>query len=158
MCRTWPASLRHNRGMRVSRRSGLCLLLAACALPAACDVARPPVPGTLPLDGDGRIEWRGTLPCADCDGIEVQLMLERTGDARRYELIETYIAQEGAARFAETGEWRQAGELIDLSGENGVVRRYAVQAGGRLQPRDARGRAFARREGDVLVPADAFAP
>ena len=29
---------------------------------------------------------------------------------------------------------------------------------GRLQPRDARGRAFARREGDVLVPTDAFAP
>lgn len=135
------------------------LLLVACCLPAACDVARPPASATLPLDqGDGRIEWRGTMPCADCDGIEVQLMLERNGDARRYELVETYLAQEGAARFAETGEWRQAGELIDLAGESGVARRYAVLAGGRLQPRDARGRAFARREGDVLVPANTVTP
>lgn len=142
-----------------SRRSGLCLLLAACCLPVACDVARPPASTALPLDGgDGRIEWRGTLPCADCDGIEVQLVLERAGEARRYELVETYVAQDGPARFAESGEWRQADEMIDLAGEDGVARRYAVLDGGRLQPRDARGRPFARREDDVLVPVDASAP
>ena len=141
------------------RRSVPVLLLAACCLLAACDVGRPPASAPQPLDGgDGRIEWRGTLPCADCDGIEVQLMLERAGAARRYELVETYMAEEGAARFAETGEWRQQGELIELAGERGVARRYAVLADGRLQPRDARGRAFSRREGDVLVPADVVAP
>lgn len=141
------------------RKSASTLLLAACCLPAACDVARQPASAPLPLDsGDGRIEWRGTLPCADCDAIEVQLMLERAGDARRYELVETYIAEDGAARFVESGEWRQRDDLVDLTGEAGVARRYAVLPDGRLQPRDARGRAFARREGDVLVPMDAFAP
>jgi hypothetical protein len=142
----------------ILRRSASCLLLAACCLFAACDVGRRPA-STLPLDqGDGRIEWHGTLPCADCEAIEVQLMLERAGDARRYELVETYIAEEGAARFAESGEWRQRDDLIELTGEAGVARRYAVLPDGRLQPRDARGRAFARRDGDVLVPTDAFAP
>lgn len=143
----------------IRRRPASCLLLAACCLLAACDTGRRPASTQLPLDrGDGRIEWRGTLPCADCDAIEVQLMLERTGDARRYELVETYIAEEGAARFTESGEWRQQGDLIELDAEAGVARRYAVLPDGRLQPRDARGRAFARREGDVLVPTDAFAP
>jgi copper homeostasis protein (lipoprotein) len=142
----------------VLRRSASCLLLAACCLFAACDVGRRPASSTLPLDqGDGRIEWHGTLPCADCDAIEVQLMLERAGDARRYELVETYIAEEGAARFTESGEWRQRDDLIELTGEAGVARRYAVLPDGRLQPRE-RGRAFARRDGDVLVPTDAFAP
>lgn len=158
MCRTARLPLRHNRCMSC-RRFASCLLLAACCLPAACDVARQPASGALPLDGgDGRIEWHGALPCADCDAIEVQLMLERAGDARRYELVETYIAEEGAARFTESGEWRQRDDLIELTGEAGVARRYAVLPDGRLQPRDARGRAFARREGDVLVPTDAFAP
>jgi copper homeostasis protein (lipoprotein) len=143
----------------VLRRSASCLLLAACCLFAACDVGRRPASSALPLDqGDGRIEWQGTLPCSDCDAIEVQLMLERAGDARRYELVETYIAEEGAARFTESGEWRQRDDLVELTGEAGVARRYAVLPDGRLQPRDARGRAFARHEGDVLVPTDAFAP
>jgi copper homeostasis protein (lipoprotein) len=143
----------------VLRRSASCLLLVACCLFAACDVGRQPASSTRPLDrSDGRIEWQGTLPCADCDAIEVQLMLERAGDARRYELVETYIAEEGAARFTESGEWRQRDDLIELTGEGSVARRYAVLPDGRLQPRDARGRAFARREGDVLVPTDAFAP
>jgi copper homeostasis protein (lipoprotein) len=156
MCGTARPPLRHNRRMSC-RRFASCLLLAACCLPAGCDVARQPA--SLPLDGgDGRIEWHGTLPCADCDAIEVQLMLERAGDARRYELVETYIAEEGAARFTENGEWRQRDDLIELTGEAGVARRYAVLPDGRLQPRDARGRAFARREHDVLVPTEAFAP
>src|SRR3989337_2502789 len=67
-------------------------------------------------------------------------MLERAGDARRYELDETYIAEEGAARFTENGEWRQRDDLIELTGEAGVARRYAVLPDGPLQPPDGAGR------------------
>ncbi|MGI8561150.1 MAG: copper resistance protein NlpE N-terminal domain-containing protein [Luteimonas sp.] len=129
------------------------LLLAACGQGA--------VPADAPLprmeQGDGRVEWRGLLPCADCDGIQTLLVLERRGDVHRYDLVETFLADQEGARFAESGRWGQQGAMLTLEGEGGASRHYALLPDGRLQPRDAGGRPF-RRRGDDLVPADAFAP
>lgn len=138
-------------------RPGLALLVA-CVL-AACGRGEPPADAPLPLieQGDGRVEWRGMLPCADCDGIETLLVLERRGEAHRFDLMETFLAEEGGARFADTGQWQMEGARLSLEGEGGAARHYALLPDGRLQPRDARGRAF-RLRGDFLVPSDAYAP
>jgi hypothetical protein len=135
------------------------LLLALACLLAACDQSRTPADAPLPRieQGDGRVEWRGMLPCADCDGIETLLVLERRADARRYDLVETFLAERDGARFAESGQWQMEGARLSLAGEGGATRHYALLPDGRLQPRDAGGRAF-RLRGDFLVPADAYAP
>lgn len=134
-------------------------LLASACLLAACDQAPAPADAALPgiEQGDGRVEWRGMLPCADCDGIETLLVLERRGEAHRYDLVETFLAEEGGARFVDSGQWRMEGVRLSLEGEGGAARHYALLPDGRLQPRDARDRAF-RLRGDFLVPADAYAP
>lgn len=134
--------------------SRLMPLFAAFAL-AACTVEHAPV-ATLPLaSADGRIEWRGATPCADCDGIETVLVLERAGDERRYELVETFHAGDGGARFAEAGDWRMQNAVVDLDGDAGSRRQYAVLDNGALQPRDAGGIPFDAAGGDVLMPVEA---
>lgn len=134
--------------------SRLMPLFAAVAL-AACTVERAPV-ATLPLAAaDGRIEWRGAMPCADCDGIETVLVLERAGERRRYELVETFHAADGGARFADVGDWRMQDARVDLDGDDGSRRHYAVLDNGALQPRDAAGRSFDTAGADVLMPVEA---
>jgi copper homeostasis protein (lipoprotein) len=119
---------------------------------AGCGRDSAPVAPVLP--SDGRIEWQGLLACADCDGIRTQLVLLRSGDRRSYTLTETYLADDGDARFSETGDWERDRGLLRLRGETGATRFYLLLSDGRLQPRDARGQPF-RQEGDFLVPVTA---
>lgn len=137
-----------------------CLCLLSAALLAACGRDAPQsgasTPAQPPFDGDGRIGWQGVLACADCDGIDTSLALNRTGEQRDYLLIETYLTRDGGERFVEQGRWRQQGDaLIRLQAVDGGVRVYALQSDGRLQPRDGRGRHFAQRDGDYLMPVTA---
>jgi hypothetical protein len=125
----------------------LVLWLAGCGHEGA-----PVAPTARALPSDGSIEWQGLLPCADCDGIQTQLSLLRNGDLRSYTLTETYLADDGDTRFIDNGRWRRDGELLRLRGESGGVHVYALLPDGRLQPRDARGRAFPPRDGDFLEP------
>lgn len=98
------------------------------------------------------------LPCADCDGIESQLVLRRAGNASDYTLSEMYLVGEQGARFVEHGQWQQQRELLRLRGDGGSVRVYALLADGRLQQRDAHGKPLRlRREADTLMPV-ALAP
>jgi copper homeostasis protein (lipoprotein) len=139
-------------------RTALSLCMAAFLL-AACDVSRVPAEAPLPAisQEDGRVEWRGVLPCADCDGIETLLVLERRGQARRYDLVETFLAARDGARFAESGQWRMQGAALSLDGEGGASRHYVLLPDGRLQPQDGRGRPF-RLRGDVLLPVEPYVP
>jgi len=128
---------------------------------AGCERATTPIAPlgvgrTLPADG--RIEWQGLLPCADCDGIQTQLSLLRNGDSRSYVLTETYLAEEGDTRFVDGGQWQRDGDLLRLRGNAGGIHVYALLADGRLQPRDAQGRAFTPRDGDFLEPVTASDP
>ena len=125
-------------------------LLVLCL--GGCDHDAAPVTQVLPADG--RIEWQGLLACADCDGIRTELVLLRTGDLRSYTLIETYLAEDGDARFSENGSWERDRELLRLRGETGGTRFYLLLSDGRLQPRDSRGQPF-RQEDDFLVPVTA---
>jgi copper homeostasis protein (lipoprotein) len=143
----------------MSRVLNVSLLLAVFCASAACD-RMPSAPHSSPeplQKGDGRVAWRGMLPCADCGGIDTLVVLERRGEARRYELVEIFVAGQESARFSETGEWRLDGTRLRLAGEGGAERHFALLRDGRLQPRDADGRAF-RRRGDFLQPAEARGP
>lgn len=137
------------------RQAVIAMLLGSACLLAGCE-REDAVARTAPLAGvqDGSLAWSGVLACADCDGIEVRLMLARRGSARSYRLVETYFEAGGGEQFADAGEWRAEGGVVRLQGENGGLRVYALLPDGRLQPRDAHGRPFAPREQDFLLPLD----
>jgi len=150
-CRT----LRHNRAMpRLLPASILlsCLALAACDAPAPSSRANHPP--ALDAGGD-RIEWRGRMPCADCDAIDTHLLLRREGATRDYTLTEVYQAGDDATRFVERGRWRQEHALLRLQDGAGSRRAYALLPDGRLQARDWHGRPLAPGPGDFLVPVTA---
>lgn len=103
------------------------------------------------------------LTCADCDGIEMRLELERdvpaanavADDARpRYELVETFLADERAERFREQGQWQRDGRLLRLHADKGGERVFAIEPDGRLSLRDADG-AQPKGAARLLVPVTA---
>lgn len=70
----------------------------------------------LPEAFDGR--WQGVLPCVDCAGLEVELLLRRApGEASRFLLVERYLGGASAGEFNLKGEWRE--ETCALGGDAG---------------------------------------
>ena len=127
-------------------------LLLACLLTGCVreDAADPEPSG--PGAGHGTVEWRGSLPCADCEAIDTRLVLQRQAGGQRYELVEVYVAVDGSVSFEESGEWRLHQALLSLEPDTGGLRRYALVHGGALQVRDMRGRAYPGRDTDLLQP------
>jgi uncharacterized lipoprotein NlpE involved in copper resistance len=104
--------------------------------------------GLAPLAESFDGAWSGVLPCADCDGIDVELELQReAGAAGRYRLVETYLGVVDAAGFEIAGEWREtpcrvgdADGLCVMLAESG--QRWFRHPDGSLQAVDADGRAL----------------
>lgn len=122
---------------------------------AACDRAGEQAPAILaPVEqGDGRLEWSGMQPCADCDGIATHLALLRQGGRRSFVLTETYLA-ERPVRFVASGRWQREADLLRLQAEDGARLTYVLLGDGSLQPRDGRGRRLPGSDGDgVLMPS-----
>ncbi|PSU48801.1 hypothetical protein C9J12_09835 [Photobacterium frigidiphilum] len=74
------------------------------------------------------LDWNGTyngiLPCADCSGIETQLMLKQDGS---YMLTETYQGKEGGdVERSGQLEWNAAGNTVTLLNDNGSSIQYFV--------------------------------
>lgn len=63
------------------------------------------------LDYDGI--YRGTLPCADCEGIKTTVHLMRDG---KYKLIQDYLGQKDATPFVTEGDftWDSLGNQVSL--------------------------------------------
>ena len=138
----------------MSRTLPLLLLAATFAL-AGCD--RDTAPATDGPDAsagpdataDARAEaddfertWLGVLPCADCDGIQTRLQLQRDGDAQTYDLEETYLGADGEAVFTQAGKWVQEdgdGVSFHLDPDTPGGRRYALRADGSLDLLDSHG-------------------
>jgi len=143
----------------MSRLATLLLLAAMLAL-AACDggdrgdrgdapaqADAEPAPADdapLPADDDFERTWLGVLPCADCDGIQTRLRLERDGERQTYALEETYLGAEGEAVFAQEGRWVQEdtadGASYRLDPGTPGARRYLLRGDGALDQLDGRGR------------------
>ena len=167
MHRALPRSncaVRHNAGMSQAAISAVPhRVLARCAwslaaLLAGChgQPAQPPANAAQArLDVDGEIQWRGALPCADCDGIDAQLVLRRAGDRTSYSLAETYRVSRQGARFVETGRWQRDGALLRLQGDATSTRVYALLPDGRLQARDLHGELLPNDAGETLLPVSA---
>lgn len=116
------------------------LFVAACG--EAPEGARHPQ--TLPppfVDASAQQAWQGMLACADCEGIHTYLVLDRAAIPSRYQLQETYLAEDGGERFQEQGQWRRDGRLLRLQPDTGGERVYAIEADGLLSLRDGDGAA-----------------
>jgi len=96
----------------------------------------------------GQLAWEGVLACADCEGIETRLVLDReeidpilgAGNARpRYELLESFVADDGGERYREQGQWQREGRLLRLQSDAGGERVFAIEVDGTLSLRDGKG-------------------
>lgn len=137
---------------RAIAKLALAMLLATGAMLVGCrsETTAPP-PVLAPIEGgNGRLDWAGMQPCADCDGIETHLALVNDDGRRSFVLTETYLA-ERPVRFVESGKWQREQALLLLIGKDGARLGYAVLEDGRLQPRDVRGRRLAGSDGDGLL-------
>lgn len=150
MCRTQGAGLRHNRRMGPFVRA---CIVPVLLLAGGCGGTKP---ATVPLpqleQAGGHMQWRGQLPCADCDGIDVQLQLVHAADGDAYRLVEVYLLGDDGVRFVERGHWRRDGDLIRIEGQGGSRRAFALQPDGSLQLSDAHGRAVPSRRRFPLRP------
>lgn len=132
------------------------LLLATLAVVACGEMPAPDKQGTtgraqpLPpfVESAGQLAWEGVLACADCEGIETRLVLDREGDDRilgsgsaqpRYELLETFRADDGGERYREQGQWQREGRLLRLQADAGGERVFVIERDGQLSLRDANG-------------------
>ncbi|TXX75753.1 lipoporotein NlpE [Vibrio cholerae] len=68
--------------------------------------------------------YQGTLPCADCGGIETELTLNADGT---YALTEKYLDKEGEP-FASQGTfvWNEAGNIVTLQTGDQTGRQFMV--------------------------------
>ncbi|MDR0781278.1 MAG: copper resistance protein NlpE N-terminal domain-containing protein [Pseudomonadales bacterium] len=67
--------------------------------------------------------YRGVLPCADCEGIEVVVVLRDDGS---YDEFSRYLGDENNVVFSEMGDftWNEVGDTVIFAGEEPT--RYAV--------------------------------
>ncbi|MBW8366552.1 MAG: copper resistance protein NlpE [Arenimonas sp.] len=132
-------------------------LVALLALPG-CERSQtaPDAPaspsGELRAPADEALDavWQGVLPCSDCDGIQTRLRLVADDQGRRYELQETYLAQDGGELFEAQGAWSRESVVIDGTptavyrlDDNGVERWFSLKHDGALELLEARDRASA---------------
>ncbi len=75
------------------------------------------------LDWNGT--YKGTLPCADCEGIETILTLNSD---QTYVLITNYLGRNDALEEEKKGEftWNKAGSIITLSNITSGPNQYKV--------------------------------
>ena len=108
--------------------------------------------------GGASIEWQGRRACADCAGIATRLVLQQGDGHQEYELSETFLSTGGETRFAEHGRWRRQAALLQLQGDTGSRRAYALLPDGRLQPSDGHGEPLSKDEDMLLVPVAGTSP
>lgn len=74
------------------------------------------------LDWNGT--YKGVLPCADCEGIEIRLTIKSDGG---FERSMKYLGKDDGLFFDRgTFEWDDMGRTILLTGENGESQAYQV--------------------------------
>ena len=99
--------------------------------------------------------WRGVLPCADCEGIETSLFLEKDGTwvmNERYQGV-----REEPSSFASYGTWARTADKLELTDSNGEKSYYRAK-GNALEMLDREGNPVASQLNYTLVPVTASLP
>jgi len=94
--------------------------------------------------------YRGVIPCADCEGIQVTLSLQQGG---RYRLQERYLSSDHVEN-QQQGHWTRTAEKLVLVSDRGEKRYFRPREGG-LEMTDAGGGAISTTLNYRLAPAEA---
>ena len=98
--------------------------------------------------------WRGVLPCADCEGIETTLFLEKDGT---WVMNQRYQGAKEPSSFATYGKWARTAEklvLIDAQGEKTFFR----AKGEGMEMLDREGNPIESQFNYTLAPVNAALP
>jgi len=71
--------------------------------------------------------WRGVLPCADCEGIETSLFLEKDGT---WVMNQHYQGAKAPSTFASYGTWARTADKLVLTDTAGGKRFFFAQRAG----------------------------
>ncbi|HCD2001067.1 envelope stress response activation lipoprotein NlpE [Citrobacter farmeri] len=99
--------------------------------------------------------WRGILPCADCEGIETSLFLEKDGTwvmNERYQGV-----REEPSSFASYGTWARTADKLVLTDSQGEKSWYRAK-GDALEMLDREGNPIESQLNYTLAPVKATLP
>ncbi|MFW0764212.1 envelope stress response activation lipoprotein NlpE [Trabulsiella odontotermitis] len=99
--------------------------------------------------------WRGILPCADCEGIETSLFLEKDGTwvmNERYQGV-----QHEPSSFASYGTWARTADKLVLTDSDGEKSYYRAK-GNKLEMLDRDGNPIESTLNYTLEPVKASLP
>lgn len=98
--------------------------------------------------------WRGVLPCADCEGIETSLFLEKDGS---WVMNQRYHGGKGPAVFASYGNWARTADKLILTDTQGEKTWFRAK-GDALEMLDREGNPIHSQLNYTLLPVKASLP
>lgn len=98
--------------------------------------------------------WRGVLPCADCEGIDTSLFLEKDGT---WVMNQSYKGGKAASDFAAYGSWARTADKLVLTDVRGE-KRYFHARGDALELLDSEGNPIQSQLNYTLQPVKASLP
>ena len=98
--------------------------------------------------------WRGVLPCADCEGIETSLFLEKDGT---WVMNQHYQGAKAPSKFASYGTWARTADKLVLTDSAGEKRYFRAKGEG-LEMLDMQGNPIVSQFNYTLAPVTAALP
>ena len=98
--------------------------------------------------------WRGVLPCADCEGIETSLFLEKDGT---WVMNQHYQGAKAPSTFASYGTWARTADKLVLTDTAGEKRYFRAKGVG-LEMLDMQGNPIVSQFNYTLAPITAALP
>jgi copper homeostasis protein (lipoprotein) len=98
--------------------------------------------------------WRGVLPCADCEGIETSLFLEKDGT---WVMNQHYQGAKAPSSFATYGSWARTADKLVLTATDGE-KHYFRAKGAALEMLDREGNPIDSQLNYTLEPVTAALP
>jgi len=98
--------------------------------------------------------WRGVLPCADCEGIETSLFLEKDGT---WVMNQHYQSAKAPSTFASYGTWARTADKLVLTDTAGEKRYFRAKGEG-LEMLDMQGNPIVSQFNYTLAPITAALP
>ncbi|AUU84181.1 MULTISPECIES: envelope stress response activation lipoprotein NlpE [Leclercia] len=98
--------------------------------------------------------WRGVLPCADCEGIETSLFLEKDGT---WVMNQHYQGTKAPSSFASYGSWARTADKLVLTDTQGEKHYFRAKGEG-LEMLDREGNPIESQFNYTLAPVNAALP